>query len=363
MSGENCSKLRAIFATRHYNILTFESVSFSDFVNEPVRGLKRSIEEMDPSFVMTGLARGTESLARHTLGVSELRDEFHNQIQLALIWNVAVICQGFADSAAMLTETAAKNMAVLTLDRKYAQRRDRVMKFKATDAKAVTLLKGLESGMQKLVNGILDGVTGVVSKPIRGAERNGLEGFAKGVGKGLLGLIMKPVVGATDLITDTLMGVKGSVEGTSDVILALHSQVRPRRALYGRDRVVKPYRLDDATAATIQAKLRSIGGEEYFSHVDMINNVALMSVTRLLILSEEGEELLLLQYSDIKRVEVQPQIEAAGFLVKIFLHGSDACKEVECADENIANLLCEKLNQVIPTKSDKLQLAADECAP
>jgi hypothetical protein len=126
---------------------------------------------------------------------------------------------------------------------------------------------------------------------------------------------------------------------------------------------VKPYRLDDATAATIQAKLRSIGGEEYFSHVDMINNVALMSVTRLLILSEEGEELLLLQYSDIKRVEVQPQIEAAGFLVKIFLHGSDACKEVECADENIANLLCEKLNQVIPTKSDKLQLAADECAP
>jgi len=246
----------------------------------------------------------------------------------------------------MLTETAAKNMAVLTLDRKYAQRRDRVMKFKATDAKAVTLLKGLESGMQKLVNGILDGVTGVVSKPIRGAERNGLEGFAKGVGKGLLGLIMKPVVGATDLITDTLMGVKGSVEGTSDVILALHSQVRPRRALYGRDRVVKPYRPDDATAATIQAKLRSIGGEEYFSHVDMINNVALMSVTKMLILSEEGEELLLLQYSDIKRVEVQPQIEAAGFLVKIYLHGPDACKVVECVDENIANLLCEKLNQV-----------------
>jgi hypothetical protein len=84
-SGENCTKLRAIVTTRHYNSLTFESVSFSDFVNEPVRGLKRSIEEMDPSFVMTGLARGTESLARHTLGVSELRDEVHNQILLALI--------------------------------------------------------------------------------------------------------------------------------------------------------------------------------------------------------------------------------------------------------------------------------------
>lgn len=42
----------------------------SDFVNEPVRGLKKSIEEMDPSFVMGGLARGTGSLARHTVGVS-----------------------------------------------------------------------------------------------------------------------------------------------------------------------------------------------------------------------------------------------------------------------------------------------------
>lgn len=56
--------------TRIY-ILTFVYVSLSDFVNEPVRGFKRSIEEMDPSFVMTGLARGTESLARHTLGVSD----------------------------------------------------------------------------------------------------------------------------------------------------------------------------------------------------------------------------------------------------------------------------------------------------
>ncbi len=42
----------------------------SDFVNEPVKGFKRSIEEMDPSFVMSGVARGTGSLARHTVGVS-----------------------------------------------------------------------------------------------------------------------------------------------------------------------------------------------------------------------------------------------------------------------------------------------------
>lgn len=243
-------------------------------------------------------------------------------------------------------------MAVLTLDRKYAQRRDRVMKFKATDAQGASILKGLESGIQKLVNGIQEGVTGVVFKPIRGAERNGFEGFAKGVGKGLLGLIMKPVIGTTDLLTDTLMGVKGSVEDASSEMILMHSQVRPRRALYGQDRVVKPYRLDDATAATIQAAL-CIGGEEYYSHVDMINKVALLSVSRLLILSEDGNELLLLPYSEIRCVEVQPEIKVAGFLVKIYVHESDECKIfVKCDEESIANLLCEKLNQVISIKSN-----------
>ncbi|KAL7530672.1 hypothetical protein ACHAXR_006818, partial [Thalassiosira sp. AJA248-18] len=299
----------------------------SDFVNEPVKGFKRSIEEMDPSFVMSGVARGTGSLARHTVG-------------------------GFADSAAMLTETAAKNMAVLTLDRKYAQRRDRLMKLKANDAKTATILLGLESGIQKLVSGVMEGVTGVVSKPIRGAERSGFEGFAKGVGKGLLGLIVKPVIGTTDLLTDTLIGVKGSIEGNnSQGLLALHSQVRPRRALYGRDRIVKPYRIDDATAATIQSKL-SIGGEEYFSHVDMIQSVALISVKRLFVLSGDGgKEQLLLPLNKIRKVTVQPQIVTKGFVVTIFLlepkaDGSDV-EEVKCEDGKMANLLRDKLTEAI----------------
>ena len=72
----------------------------SDFVSEPVRGFKQGIEEMNPGLFAEGLARGTGSLARHTVG-------------------------GFADSAALLAQTAASNMAVLTLDRKYAQKRDR----------------------------------------------------------------------------------------------------------------------------------------------------------------------------------------------------------------------------------------------
>ena len=258
--------------------------------------------------------------------------------------------QGFADSAAMLTETAAKNMAVLTLDRKYAQRRDRVMKLKENDARAATILKGFESGMLKLIHGILEGVTGVVSKPIRGAERSGIEGFAKGVGKGLLGLLVKPVIGTTDLITDTLIGVKGSVEGTNPQnMVNIHNQVRPRRALYGRDRVVRPYQLDDATAATIQSRSR-LGGEDYLSHVDMIQSVALLSVRRLLVLSEDGEEILLLSFRKIKKVEVQRMLES-GHMVTIYLNSPKAngmdIEVVKCEDEEMANKLCEELTKAI----------------
>lgn len=285
-----------------------------------MKGFKKSIEEMDPTFVVSGVARGAESLGRHTLG-------------------------GFAGSAAMLTETAAKNMAVLTLDRKYAQKRDRLMKLKTGGGKGVNIVRGFESGVQKLIQGILEGVKGVVSKPIRGAERNGFEGFAKGIGKGLLGLLVKPMIGTTDFLTDTLIGVKGTVDGADSLIAC---QIRPRRALYGRDRVIRPYRIDDASAATIQAR-SCLGGEEYYAHVDMTKNVALMSINHLLILSQDGEEVLRLNYQQMKKVEVRSR-DGSCFVV-IYLHepkrdGPDT-EEVRCEDKELAKLLCDKLMKAI----------------
>ena len=192
---------------------------------------------------------------------------------------------------------------------------------------------------------------GVVSKPIRGAERSGFQGFAKGIGKGLLGLLVKPVIGTTDFLTDTLIGVKGAVEGTSsESYLNVHNQIRPRRALYGRDRVIRPYRIDDASAATIQAR-SCLGGEEYYAHVDMTNKVALMSVNHLLILSEDGKEMLRLSYQQMKKVEVRSQEDDDSYLLVIYLNvskrdGTDI-EEVGCQDEELAKELRDKLMKAI----------------
>lgn len=124
----------------------------SDFVTEPMKGFKRSLKELDPGYAVDGVARGTESLARHTVG-------------------------GLADSASLLMETFSKNLAVVTLDRRYAQKRDRRKSLRLKSDSKVTLAGGVESGFMKLVQGFKEGVTGVVRAPIRGAEKRGLEGF------------------------------------------------------------------------------------------------------------------------------------------------------------------------------------------
>ena len=74
--------------------------------------------------------------------------------------------------------------------------------------------------------------------------------------------------------------------------------------------------------------------------------------TRLLILSSDGDELLLLPFNEIKKVEVQPKEDTEAFSVKIYLNeskndGSEVIEKVNCDDETMANLLCEKLTEAI----------------
>ena len=251
----------------------------SDFVSEPVKGLKRSVEELDPAYVVDGVARGTESLARHTVG-------------------------GIADSASMLTETFSKNMAVLTLDRRYAQRRDTARSNQNED---LNFVEGVESGVAQLVRGVVEGFTGVVQAPIRGAEKNGFEGFAKGFGKGLLGLLVKPMIGLSDAATDVMVGVRGSVDAGRQSGRGVHRipQLRPRRTMYGRDRTLRIFSLADAAASTLMHRT-NLAGENYLSHLDMGDRVLLVSEKKFVLLGPEGQELLLVKFKDVKSIDLRP---------------------------------------------------------
>lgn len=288
----------------------------SDFVLEPVKGFQKSVQEMDATYLVDGVARGTLSLARHTVG-------------------------GIADSAAMLTETFSKNMTALTLDRRYAQRRDR----KEILREQGRLNPGLGSGVSKLAQGFIEGVTGVVEAPLRGAEKRGFEGFAKGIGKGLLGLLVKPIIGISDGITDVMMGVRGTVDGSGGSYSSKLVQVRPRRALYGSDRVLRVYNVADAAASALMMRTR-VAGERYLGHLDMGDRVALFTVKRMLLLGSDGKDLLTLKYKHIESLEVR-QVEkrdgSLGWAIIVVLNtprsnGSEL-EVISCRDQQQGNEL------------------------
>jgi hypothetical protein len=49
--------------------------------------------------------------------------------------------------------------------------------------------------VQELAYGFYDGITGLVTQPIRGAQENGTIGAIAGIGKGVGGLVLKPGAG------------------------------------------------------------------------------------------------------------------------------------------------------------------------
>jgi len=60
----------------------------------------------------------------------------------------------------------------------------------------------------------------------------------------------------------------------------------------------------DAAAVALMQRTR-LAGELYLNHLDMDDRLALLSVKRLVLMGPLGEELLVLKYKHIERVEMQ----------------------------------------------------------
>ena len=172
---------------------------------------------------------------------------------------------------------------------------------------------------------------------------------------------MKPIIGITDAATDVMIGVKSTVEykGAQRQNLALlRNQFRPRRPMYGRDKVLRPYSMEDAAAATLMLKTRC-AGENYLSHMEMNDRVALLSIKRLIILGPKGEELLALKFKHVDRLEVrsiqQEDGITAGWGIIVILNtprrnGSDV-EVISCRSEQEAIDLCMLIQQGVDLAS------------
>ena len=159
----------------------------------PTKGLLKSPEEFG-----RGLINGTWSLARAGFG-------------------------GTAKTAGHLAGALGTGLATLSMDSEY-------LKYRPDQEAPQHVLDGLMKGGVGLGRGVVEGLTGIISAPIEGAQREGGVGFLKGMGKGLAGAIVKPAAGVFDLASGLTQGIANTfefIEGES----ADGERVRPPRML------------------------------------------------------------------------------------------------------------------------------------
>jgi vacuolar protein sorting-associated protein 13A/C len=90
-----------------------------------------------------------------------------------------------------LSSSLGSQLAKLSADDDFQKQR-----IESNKSKPTSTISGVRAGLNEFGNGIFAGVTGLITQPIKAAEKDeSVSGLMKGVGKGLLGLVVRPVTG------------------------------------------------------------------------------------------------------------------------------------------------------------------------
>ena len=167
---------------------------------------------------------------------------------------VEQLTSSFVSILHLIGGSVSRGVASLAMDADYL--RDRQVARRTERISHVG--NGLWYGTKRLGVGILQGVTGVFTQPVKGAMRGGASGFVKGVGRGLVGAAVKPVVGVTDFLSSTTAGATATSTAISE--FAANGRTRRRgaaqrtrtpRLMYGTTRLLKVYSEDEAFVRAI----------------------------------------------------------------------------------------------------------------
>lgn len=156
-----------------------------------------------------------------------------------------------------ITGTVGKGLAAITLDEEFQQKRREEMGRQPKD-----FGESLAKGGKGLLRGVVGGVTGIITKPVEGAKKEGAAGFFKGIGKGLVGVVARPTGGIVDMASSTFQGIQRVAESTEEV-----SNLRPPR-LIREDGIIRPYNRVEAEGYDLFEKLhiRKLEKEVYRYH-------------------------------------------------------------------------------------------------
>uniref|UniRef100_A0A8C2WFL3 Vacuolar protein sorting 13 homolog A n=1 Tax=Cyclopterus lumpus TaxID=8103 RepID=A0A8C2WFL3_CYCLU len=186
----------------------------------------------NPFGLIRGLSEGVEAFFYEPYqGAIQGPEEFVEGMALGVKALVGGAVGGIAGAASRITGAMAKGVAAITMDEEYQQKRREAM-----NKQPSSLREGLARGGKGLVSGFVSGITGIVTKPIKGAQKEGAAGFFKGVGKGLVGAVARPTGGIIDMASSTFQGIKRAAETSQDV-----ASLRPPRFIH-EDGVIRPYK-------------------------------------------------------------------------------------------------------------------------
>uniref|UniRef100_A0A2K5EP98 Vacuolar protein sorting 13 homolog A n=1 Tax=Aotus nancymaae TaxID=37293 RepID=A0A2K5EP98_AOTNA len=262
--------------------LNYQFHTTSDLQSEVIRHYsKQAIKQMyvlilgldvlgNPFGLIREFSEGVEAFFYEPYqGAIQGPEEFVEGMALGLKALVGGAVGGLAGAASKITGAMAKGVAAITMDEDYQQKRREAM-----NKQPAGFREGITRGGKGLVSGFVSGITGIVTKPIKGAQKEGAAGFFKGVGKGLVGAVARPTGGIIDMASSTFQGIKRATE-TSEV-----ESLRPPR-FFNEDGVIRPYRLRDGTGNQMLQVMENgrFAKYKYFTHV-MINKTDMLMITR-----------------------------------------------------------------------------------
>ncbi|XP_056171449.1 uncharacterized protein LOC115688889 isoform X4 [Syzygium oleosum] len=175
-----------------------------DFLSVPARNLNQS-----PAGLVRGMAQGTTSLLSNTV-------------------------YALSDAATQFSRAAQKGIVALTFDEQAFSRIEKQQ-------------RGASSHSEGVINEVLEGLTGLLQSPIRGAEKHGLPGVLSGAALGLTGLVARPAASILEVTGKTAQSIRNRSK---------HYQTGTRRRIrlprpLSREFPLRPYSWEEAIGISV----------------------------------------------------------------------------------------------------------------
>jgi len=231
----------------------------------------------NPYGLVIGTIKGIEDLFYEPfLGAIQGPGEFAEGLFLGMRSMLGHTVGGVAEAVSKITGAMGKGIAVLTFDKEYQRRR-----LQQLHKRPANLQEGLAQSGKGLIMGVVDGITGIVTQPVSGAKKEGVEGFFKGFGKGVVGLVTRPTAGIVDFASGSFGAVKRATELEEEI-----KRVRSPRFLQP-DGLVRPYIKSEADGNKILKEVEKgkyANTDVYFHYMYFQKDVLLLTDKRLLYL-------------------------------------------------------------------------------